>query len=289
MKQPELGQKIVELRLAKGLTQEELVAKCNISVRTIQRIESGEVEPRTYTIKAILDALDYDLEQIKMTDKSNSINSFSNWFRNLMLIDIDTSKPSNFLIKQLNIAWIFGICYFILGFLEGTAEYFRYWEDEMIYSNYGYVILKISVLISILFLLRGFILIGGIFKNYLLKIATVILIGFNIIIITYDISSLFYEALEREFILFAASISFGAIGIIYGVALSRLRPSLGMIATYAGILQIIAACFFLTIILSFVGLIIIIPVELLEIILVFKAIEVIKNKENFLETENANI
>ncbi|MFO7721231.1 MAG: helix-turn-helix transcriptional regulator [Gillisia sp.] len=33
MKQPELGRKISELRKEKGLTQEELVDKCNISVR----------------------------------------------------------------------------------------------------------------------------------------------------------------------------------------------------------------------------------------------------------------
>ena len=62
MKQPELGQKIVALRKQKGLTQEELVEKCNINVRTIQRIEAGEVTPRSYTIKSILDALGFDLE-----------------------------------------------------------------------------------------------------------------------------------------------------------------------------------------------------------------------------------
>src|SRR5690606_18102453 len=60
MKQPELGLKIVELRKAKGLTQEELVERCNINVRTIQRIEAGEVTPRSYTIKSIMAALGYD-------------------------------------------------------------------------------------------------------------------------------------------------------------------------------------------------------------------------------------
>jgi transcriptional regulator with XRE-family HTH domain len=59
MKQPELGKKIIELRKAKGLTQEELVEKCNLSVRTLQRIESGEVTPRSYTTKIIFAALDY--------------------------------------------------------------------------------------------------------------------------------------------------------------------------------------------------------------------------------------
>ena len=276
MKQPELGQKIVELRLAKGLTQEELVEKCNISVRTIQRIESGEVKPRTYTVKAILDALDYDLEKIQKAEK---VNSLSNWFRNLMLIDIDTSKPSNFLIKQLYIACIFGICYFILGFGEAAVEYYRFRDQEMIFSNSGYVIMKVAVLISVLFFLRGFILIGGMFKNYLLKITTAILIGFNILLIGYDIVSIYYESLEREFVLSTAAISFGVLGVIYGISLSRLKDSLGMLATYAGILQIIAACFFLIIILSFIGMIVMIPVELLEIILVFKTIEIIKSKE----------
>jgi transcriptional regulator with XRE-family HTH domain len=59
MNQPELGKKIAELRKAKGLTQEELVSKCNITVRTLQRIESGVVTPRSYTIKILFTALDY--------------------------------------------------------------------------------------------------------------------------------------------------------------------------------------------------------------------------------------
>lgn len=61
MKQPELGKRIAELRKAKGLTQEELVQKCNLSVRTLQRIESGEVTPRSYTIRIIFAALDYNI------------------------------------------------------------------------------------------------------------------------------------------------------------------------------------------------------------------------------------
>ena len=61
MKQPELGKKIAELRKAKGLTQEELVSKCKVTVRTLQRIESGLVTPRSYTLKLIFAALDYNI------------------------------------------------------------------------------------------------------------------------------------------------------------------------------------------------------------------------------------
>ena len=60
MKQPALGKKIFDLRKQKGLTQEELVEKCNISVRTIQRIEAGETTPRSFTVKTILEALEAD-------------------------------------------------------------------------------------------------------------------------------------------------------------------------------------------------------------------------------------
>ena len=61
MKQPELGRRIAELRKAKGLTQEDLVSKCNLNVRTLQRIESGSVTPRSYTIREIAAALDHEL------------------------------------------------------------------------------------------------------------------------------------------------------------------------------------------------------------------------------------
>src|SRR5512145_510264 len=73
MKQPELGKKIIELRKSKGLTQEELVEKCNLNVRTLQRIESGEVTPRSYTIKIIFAALDYNVNSSLITN-SNKFN-----------------------------------------------------------------------------------------------------------------------------------------------------------------------------------------------------------------------
>ena len=61
MKQPELGLKILELRENMGLTQDDFVWKCNISLRTLQRIESGGVNPRNFTNKTIFRALDYDM------------------------------------------------------------------------------------------------------------------------------------------------------------------------------------------------------------------------------------
>ena len=56
------GELIKELRIKKGMTQEELADKTDISARTIQRIENGEVDPRAYTLHAIAAALDIEFE-----------------------------------------------------------------------------------------------------------------------------------------------------------------------------------------------------------------------------------
>ena len=60
MNQPDLGLKVSELRQQKGLTQEQLAEHCEVSPRTIQRIESGEVDPRAYTLHCLGEALEFD-------------------------------------------------------------------------------------------------------------------------------------------------------------------------------------------------------------------------------------
>lgn len=61
MKQPGLGKKVCELRLGMGMTQSELAEKCQVSLRTIQRIEAAEVTPRSYTVKAIFACLNHEV------------------------------------------------------------------------------------------------------------------------------------------------------------------------------------------------------------------------------------
>ncbi|HOW30577.1 MAG TPA: helix-turn-helix domain-containing protein [Bacteroidales bacterium] len=61
MNQPEFGKELIRIRKSKGLTQSELADKCDVSYRTIQRIEAGIVTPRSFTIRTLSTALDYDL------------------------------------------------------------------------------------------------------------------------------------------------------------------------------------------------------------------------------------
>lgn len=59
-----LNQTLIAARKQKGLTQEELAEQTGITVRTIQRIESGESVPRSYTLKTIAAALDLSFEAL---------------------------------------------------------------------------------------------------------------------------------------------------------------------------------------------------------------------------------
>jgi len=278
MKQPDLGKKITELRKAKGLTQEELVDKCNISVRTLQRIEIGEVTPRIYTVKTILAALDFDLDTVSEVDERDA-GGVASTLRKHILLEVDKDLTPEFLKDQLTIAWIAGVLYFLLGFFEGAAEVFRYQEHRLVFSEPIYIALKLSVLVAFVLFQRGFVVLGGIFDNYLLRIMSFLMIVGEVLITGYDIASVFYDATERGWVLGAESFSYGGILILYGISLRRLRTSLGSIARWAGLFEILAGCFFFTIVLGFIGFFVLMPAQLLEIISLYKGIDIIRLRQ----------
>lgn len=69
------------------MTQEELAFETNLSVRTIQRIEKGEVDPRTYTLNVLAEALEVELGDLLPEDvvNINSTNNSKNWIALLHL------------------------------------------------------------------------------------------------------------------------------------------------------------------------------------------------------------
>ena len=64
MKNKELAQRIKELRTRKGYSQEELSEKAGLSLRTVQRIENGETEPRGDSLKRLAMAFDVSPDEI---------------------------------------------------------------------------------------------------------------------------------------------------------------------------------------------------------------------------------
>ena len=272
MKQPLLGKKISELRKQKGLTQEDLVEKCNITVRTIQRIESGETTPRIYTIKTILNALGLDYE--KVFEREYNEGKFDKILRVF---------PTN-LKEVLNVSFIAGVVYFVLGFVETgyyATSFFDLdsqanWSDLPInnytsYSDNGiYIFIKIISIISFSLLMRGFVLVGTYYKNYLVELMAFVMIIMHIIFEISEIVSINFENSLVEFIMISKAVTFGIIMIFFGVGLLRLKSHLGNLPKITGILEIITGVFFATVFLSVFGLIFLIPLELLELLLLYK-------------------
>ncbi|WP_142530450.1 helix-turn-helix domain-containing protein [Pedobacter westerhofensis] len=64
MKNTEMAQKIKALRNRKGFSQEQLASAAQINLRTVQRIEAGDTEPRGDTLKRISSALDIDPDEL---------------------------------------------------------------------------------------------------------------------------------------------------------------------------------------------------------------------------------
>ena len=64
MKNTQLAQNVKALRTRKGYSQEELAEKTGLSLRTIQRIENGETEPRGDSLQKLSAALDVLPEDI---------------------------------------------------------------------------------------------------------------------------------------------------------------------------------------------------------------------------------
>jgi len=62
----ELANRMKELRTRKGFSQEELSEKTGLSLRTIQRIENGETEPRGDSLKRL--ALAFDVTSDDLVD-----------------------------------------------------------------------------------------------------------------------------------------------------------------------------------------------------------------------------
>lgn len=246
MKQPALGKRISELRKEKGLTQEELVEQCNINVRTIQRIEAGEVNPRSYTIKTILNVLGVDYIEDEQEEKTTFTSNEKRW---------------------LNLAWIFGIVYFVIGFIETAADFYQFTGDESLLNTSIYVGIKIVSSISFVFFFLGFYTISRVYNNQLLKIVTILLMSLFVISNCIDVLSI---NLLGETIAIRIGIEcmvFGGLQLVFGIGILQLKNKLGQLAQVTGILEIVVGASLATVIFAALGVFLLIPTIIVEIIL----------------------
>lgn len=218
MKQPELGKKISELRKAKGLTQEELVEKCNLNVRTIQRIEAGEVTPRSYTVKALFEALDFQWEVLKegFVDQGRKVPGY------------------------LYLAFAAGVIYFFLAFFEIGMEI--EWLENGSAETSALVGVKIGTFLTYAAFIYGWIKLESFIPNTILKIALWTMLGANAILYGVDFISLFggQFSIEDYYLIklsaFGLCYAFMGVGYLaYNNLWSHIPQIVGAVGLVAGI------------------------------------------------------
>jgi transcriptional regulator with XRE-family HTH domain len=269
MQQPELGRRLTALRKEKNLTQEELVEKSHVSVRTIQRIEAGEVLPRMSTVKILLGALgvSYDsflAKPAQAMETPKSTLPIVN--RNILLIA--ALAGAVYLVAQsilgaMDIAWI----------INHTG-----WELR---ENTIYTGLTVVMVISYTLFARGFIALGTVFEHPLLKVVSYVLIIATGLKGIFDVASLSVELADTLWLSYAViAVLFGALSIVFGISLIRLQDGMGEICRVAGILEIIIGCTLVTVVLFFVTYIILIPATVLEILVLYRGYEYLSRSES---------
>lgn len=237
IKQPELGKKISEMRKAKGLTQEELVELCNLNVRTIQRIEAGEVTPRSYTMKAIFEALGMEWVEEKEVQKPDS-----------------KIESSNSLQRWIYTSFGAGILYFLVSMIEFPMEMALIGYIDLDFSMVFYYLIKLISLVFYSVFLIGFIKIASHSENVLLRIATWPMIMLNIIAATVEVTLARSGGLMDLFPLIFYTVSFGVIYMLFGFSMVQSKPSLKSVIVPVGVLGMVTGFLYITVIGAIVGI-----------------------------------
>lgn len=261
MQQPELGRRLTALRKERNLTQEELVEKSHVSVRTIQRIEAGEVLPRLSTVKILLEALgeSYETFLTKPTNMETRTEQLEHSGRSVLLTAVIAGAiylAVEISLGALDIAWL-------------TKE--QDWEPWL---NMVYIGLTVVMMASYTLFARGFILLSKLFENKLLTIGAYLMMAAVIGIGILDCATLFSGDTERLWMPYsiAAAVS-GALTLVFGIALIRLQDGMGELSRVAGILEILIGCALVTVILFFIAYVILIPAIIVEILVLYRGYE----------------
>lgn len=264
MEQPQLGTYIAQLRKEQGLTQEELVEKCNINVRTIQRIENGDVTPRSYTIKNILEALGKSFDEVYQgSNKNEQVEQ-----------NVATDANYNYNYTTLITAGIAGIVLFICSQLMTTSDVMYSFSNDHLITQTTYTILGCISMISAVVLFLGVYHIGQIRANSLLKLSAILAMILNVCATTFLIFYIDYNASFKS----SAEIALGiAVVVMTGIAYIMLgagylaqRKEEEGIDRYMGFIALLAGGMIITIILAPLALLFIILFDIIQIIYLIK-------------------
>lgn len=151
----EIAKKIVESRKSKGLSQEELAELSKVNLRTIQRIENNENEPRGKTLILVCDALDLNVEELQSLQINSKLefkdllinglfliilNIILNSIIGLLMLDSESNTNSKMGGFLLSFFIPFYICYNTQK-LSGMNRMLKYGSGYFIYLITSFIII----------------------------------------------------------------------------------------------------------------------------------------------------
>lgn len=80
----DMGRRIRDIRLAKGITQEQLANAIDVGVTHISHIETGAAAPSLKTFVGIVNALGCSADELLCRDVDTARPIFLNWFSELI-------------------------------------------------------------------------------------------------------------------------------------------------------------------------------------------------------------
>ncbi len=267
MLQPDLGRKLTALRKAKNLTQEELAENSNVSVRTIQRIEAGEVLPRVSTVKILILSLGASMDEL------STINT--------TVMDASTLAPvrrSNALL----IAVIAGAIYLALEITVSALDLVWITSEEAwaTWLNLLYIGLTVLLVVAYCLFARGFLVLSRVFENKLLTIGAWLMIAGVAGMGLLDTTMLGAEDIETLWIPYStAAVLTGTMCIVFGIGLLRLQDSMGQLSRVAGLLEIVMGCTLVTVVFFFISYALLIPATIVEMLVLYRGYEYLSKSE----------
>ncbi|MBW4890959.1 helix-turn-helix domain-containing protein [Mucilaginibacter sp. HMF5004] len=244
MIQPELGKYIAQQRASRRLTQQELADTCNLNIRSIQRIEAGEVIPRMYTLNLLIKSLKMDMNNITIT-----------------------SNETKVLLRPMRAAYIGGIVFTI------NAVPVVYDLITARFDTLFHIFTTLVHMVSCVFFMNGFYQIGRSYKNWTLAVSALLMMIFLPAINILDLLKHYFFSMG-EYLLF---ILMGINMIVMGAGLikeSLERKGLenGQIYKTAGIITILVSVLYLSLNTGFIhaGLILSFPGNLLLVYILYR-------------------
>ena len=139
-----------------------------------------------------------------------------------------------------------------------------------------YHIINVLGFITGTYFMWGFKILSKKTDNQLLSVSVISIIIFSLLTLLLDMFSLYVPESITAVKSIAILVMGGVLSIFLGIGLLKLNKELGVLATTTGVLNIISGACYITIIFSFVSVVIIFPLGILDIILLFKASDKLK-------------